>query len=306
MKIIALLMIFISSSSYSRNLNLIEMYSLRNAHEITPGQRGKTGFSFTGNKKIFDLKDEIDSQEIERVNSEMEYSYPYFLALYLEQRIIISEYTINFRVQNNLIANISNPVFPELQVFNIRSDMISFEKVIHLGEFLIRPRVLIFNKWYNEKNLSLENFVKEQTDLDMKEGKTYNPIYLDLHMDYSNFSQKFNLNFIGYDLFSKDKYNYLNSEFIHKYSLSNNFSLGYSLSPLYQGEYKISNTLAAVSQYTAKYFDLSMSLSRILQNFTIKLDLNRFLLNVGYLRIKKSNEFDYFNESINLKLEFLY
>ncbi len=82
--------------------------------------------------------------------------------------------------------------------------------------------------------------------------------------------------------------------------------MGYSLSPLYQGEYKISNTLAAVSQYTAKYFDLSMSLSRILQTFTIKLDLNRFLLNVGYLRIKKSNEFDYFNESINLKLEFLY
>ena len=282
------------------------MYSLRNAHDITSGQRGKTGFSFTGNKKIFDLKSEIDSQEIERVNSEMEFSYPYFLALYLEQRIIINDYAVHFRIQNNLVANISNPVFPELQLFNIRSDMVSFEKAIHLNKFSVMPRVLIFNKWYNEKNLSLENFVKEQTDLEMKDGKTYNPIYLDLLMEYSNFSQKFNLNFIGYDIFSKDKYNYLNSEFIHKYSISNNISLGYSLSPLYQGDYKISNTLAAVAQYTVSYLDMSMSLSRILQNFTIKLDLNRLLLNVGYLRIKKTNEFDYFNESINFKLGFLY
>jgi len=306
---VAFSFITLSFNLFGAQLNYLELYLLRSEHEEFTSQSGASEILINSSDRFNSLYQNLQSDDLEKINNEVEqaYSAPYMTRISLKQFVKFSDFIFRLSMHESISLRINNPVFPELDLFNVRTDSLSIQRKFNINQYISSKFVLSFiNRWYINQSYSLEELVTDDLELDLKQNETISTFYLDFFFESRVESFNHSLEMIGLDLLNRDLYDYQQS----KYKLLIETSLieyGFSMTPLYSGSYKLKDTLSLELQKRFLWpIDLTLSLSDLYKKLDLKFSLDHVALRLAYEQIK---EFDVStsevkNYSFNLILKY--
>lgn len=293
MKIFALLILsFYSNLGTSKELNYLEMSVLRNLHVFSDVKRGNTKVTLNSSKRFIDLYNALEETELSEINTAVEgaYNNPYKTQVEFTQTIFFKELMVELKVRESLIAEVNNPVFPELSVFNSRSDSISISQSFKRNQVTMTPKISFLNRWYIHRDFTLEEFIKDNVEIKLKEGKSYTPIYFDAKVQLDKKEHSFSLDTHALEVTNFDFYNYSFLELNYKYSLIEGAYLGFSFEPWYNADYLIQDTFGLLTSYDTGYnLELDLFISKLKTEAKAITKYKRFSLLAGYEDIKTSS-----------------
>ena len=124
--------LFYLNRTFSAELNYLKLYGLRNQHKVHDSIHGRTSIELNSSKRFLDLYHSIESNNIEKLREGVgsAYNRPLLSKLLLSQTILYQGFAFEVSTQDFLIAQVSNPVFPELYIFNAKADTFSIQKAV--------------------------------------------------------------------------------------------------------------------------------------------------------------------------------
>lgn len=297
-----------SFSLIAIELNYLQLSTLRSQHSFSQHNRGHTSLYLNSSKRFYELYSVSSEDEIDKLNKEVRDAYksPYKTHIALDQVIKYEELIFKLSFQDSLIVEINNPVFPEAKIFNIRSDSLSIQRTFHFFNIEMLTSLSLFNRWYIDKTYSLKDIITDEVALDLHNGKTYSPIYLDLFLQKNENKNYYSLDISSIDLFQNDKYSYSNSElsFLRKFSKT---FIGLSTPLLYEGDYLIEDKLSLLINYEFNSkFQLVSQISSINKNISLNYLSSKFSFDAGYEMINRTAISDDYIENFFIKLSILY
>ena len=297
-----------SRASLSK-IDPLNTLTLRSLHHFNFDRHGKTTIELNSSERFFDLYEALSSEELSEISAGVEnaYNYPYLSVAKIEQSFVYKNHLIEVRMHDLLIAELNNPVFPSMKLFNLRSDSISVQKMWKRGEFKVVPKLSLMNRWYINRSISLEEIVTDDLELDLKEGRTYVPLYLDLYTEKKLKSFKFFSYLTAVDLLDSDKYDY--AEFLLGSSLKliDPIEATFSFSPFYQGEYDLVDTVQLGLSYRYSLnFELLAEFSLLQQRLGLDIKYQHFESTLMFEKTRKSQIENKYTSNIGWQVSFRY
>lgn len=306
--LVVLIAILNSRASLSK-IDPLNTITLRSLHHFNFDRHGKTSIGVNSSERFFNLYDALSSEELSEISAGVEnaYNYPYLSVAKLEQSFVYKNHLVEVRMHDLLIAELNNPVFPSMKLFNLRSDSISVQKMWKRGEFKVVPRISLMNRWYINRSISLEEIVTDDLELDLKEGRTYVPLYLDLFAEKKLMGLIVSTYLTSLDLFDSDKYDYADLFLEISKPMGSKINLGVGLSPLYQGEYDLVDSVVLGGEYRAYHFlKFKLQVSQLQQSLGLNLKFQHFEGQLRAEKTKKSQIEDKYTNNISLGFSIRY
>ena len=294
---------------FASDLNYLQLSALRTQHEKISTSRGYTRLKINSSKRFFNLYNSIQSDDLNEISNAVEDAYidPYMTTIDAYQLIKYKDIFISIGSYNSLVAEINNPVFPEVDLFNVRSDNFSLSRKVFINEFLVESRMTYSNKWYIDKTISLEEVAKKEVEIELKPGETYTPIHLDIFFLYDIKDNYIEFNTYALDLLNSDKYSYWYSEFIYKKSFLYELNVGMKFSPIYAGDYLYQDTIGILAEYKFQdTFDIQTFLSTIEKELKVSLQFSRFQFDISWLERRRDSIGDQKINNIATQFTLLY
>jgi hypothetical protein len=293
---------------FASELNYLQLNALRQQHNLVSDFRGQTQMFINSSKRFFDLYNISDEDDLEKLNQEVNNAFksPYKTHISLDQVIVYKSFLIKINIQNSLIAEINNPVFPEAEVFNSRTDGLWVQNDFDYKDVKLKTNISYLNRWYIDETYSLKDIITDDIELEMQNSKTYTPLMLDLYFSKTNSSEEYKLNFIGFDLTNSDRYDYFFTE-IQYNLIYQRAKYGISFEPYYIGDYLLEDSLSLLFHYKFnKNLFLSTKLSQINKNILLSFNHEHFNLQTGYEMIHRTAISHDYIENFYLRLSLLY
>ncbi len=311
MKIYAIITfsLIITSTVKASNLNFIKLSALRNQHEFIKHNGGSTSLYVNSSQRFIDLYDSVQSDDISEIGQEIEsaYNHPYKTELFLAQRIRYQKYIFEVSAFESIVATINNPVFPELELFSVRSDTFGVQRSFELDKVKLITKLSISNRWYIDEQFSLEEIVQDEVEVDLNNGKTYTPIYFDIRASLDINRNNFSLTVLGLDLLNKDRFNYFTADINYMRLLNRYLSIGLILSPVFEGNYKIEETLGIYAMVNIhERLKLELKYTDLVSSLNSNLVFKHFDTQLGWERVRESTFSDLQVSNLYLKLQLKY
>ena len=301
--------LFYLNRTFSAELNYLKLYGLRNQHKVHDSIHGRTSIELNSSKRFLDLYHSIESNNIEKLREGVgsAYNRPLLSKLLLSQTILYQGFAFEVSTQDFLIAQVSNPVFPELYIFNAKADTFSIQKAVDFKNTKTLVKISYFNKWYIDKIYSLEQFVTDESEINLKSGKAYTPVYLDMNSSISSGQYNYIFNLRGVELFNSDKYSYYDTRARIERKLTKKLKISIDLPVIYKGEYSLFNDLQLGATFR---YNTNLSLrgfySRMRSEVHLENRWGRFYLDAMALRVKRSFLEESFVDNVAIRLGFDY
>jgi hypothetical protein len=291
---------------YASDLNYLQLHLLRDQHQIIKQSRGHSFLNLNSSKRFMALYNTLNEDNLERLNKEVDNAYqdPYKASINAGQVIKYKDTLFKLNISNALYLEVNNPVFPEADIFNIRTNGLWIQRNYKIKDWSFSTQISYLNRWYLEERYSLKDVITDNIQIELEEGKTYTPLYLDFHINKTFNEYKFNLITSGFDLFNSDRFDFYQV----RTSLSRDYkklTYGIAITPLYIGDYDSVNTLALLFNYRfSNHLELKSDLSNLEKTVGLNLNYNRFEINLNYEKIRRDmiteNEIE--NAQMNLIL----
>jgi hypothetical protein len=192
---------------------------------------------------------------------------------------------VNVKSLASTLIEINNPVFPEIDLLLVRSDILSVKRNIQYNSIDISPQLSLFNRWYNDRVYSLEHLITGEIDLEIKNGKTYTPVYLDLLLERKKDKIVFWSQATGFELFNTDPYEYNEIEVGARINSSTDLRYGFFFSPIYRGDYSFISTLGVEGKYSfSRYFSFDTKISSNYKQAYMTVEAKYLFLQIGLER----------------------
>ena len=310
MKMFVILLCSLSASStYSSDLNYLKLNVLRTQHSINSHLGGSSHILANSSKRFMDLLDSLQTEEMSEINESIDDSFntPYKAQVGIFQSVLIDDLLVEFSAQNSLVVEINNPVFPELELFNVRSDTLSIQKKIKLFETIFSIKLSLMNRWYIDNIFSLEEIITENVDMNLNNGDTFVPVYLDFRGIYETVDYRLIFEGVGFELTNVDDLDYYEFNTAFLKNVYKGVFVGGSLSPLYVGEYSIQDSARLVIKYDSyENFSADLKYSKLSKEINLSLRSGIFLIVAGIENIKKSYLSDVSTNNFSVKLGMKY
>lgn len=296
------------SSALASNLNHITLSTLRGLHGIDMYSGGSSKVLLNSSERFFDLYETLGDEELSEINDSVDSAYnaPYKTIFKLSQGIKVQNFLIGFEASDGLVGVINNPVFPEIELFNVRTNSVYLQNSFQYKSANITTKLSLMNRWYISEVYTLENLVERDLELELESGETYTPIYLDAVVTKPLDLVDLQLNITGVNLFNTDPYNYYEIKTSAFYHLNNEVKLGLGLSPLYAGEYLILDTVAGLASYNSEVLGVNASLSKLKQTLELKLNWRHFASVLGVEKDFVSIDSELYTENTYLEFQLKY
>jgi hypothetical protein len=315
MKKIFVLILFnliLSKQTYSQELNYLKLSALRGQHTFTDYKGGSTSLYLSSSDRFIDLYESIQTEDVSEIGKEVENAYenPYKTEIKLAQTIKYRDFLIKLSLYNSLIAEVNNPVFPELDLFNVRSNTLSIQKTFILDifdDFHITSKILISNRWYINELFSLKEIVKDEIEVELEGGKTYIPIYLDTKVGFTADKNIFTASLSGIEITENDRYSYFILQTQYYRQITKDITLGLSASPLYEGDYQFIDTVGLTFKLEiVSDVSLESKVSELDTYIEGSLDLKLLNFNFGWNHTREGSYSELYVSNFYLKLDMKY
>lgn len=300
---------FLCFKVYSSDLNYLKLNGLRDQHVINNHVGGSTQIYINTSKRFMDLLDSLQTDEISTINKSVEdaYNNPYKTHVAISQAFLIKDILVEVSTQDSLVAEINNPVFPELELFNVRSDILSIQKKYKINDYSFTPRLSVINRWYINEIFSLEEIITDNVDMDLKNGETLVPLYFDFQGIYKKNEYVVYVDGRGFELTTVDEFDYYELETSVLRNIYDSLFLGFSFTPLYRGSYSIQDSSSLIIKYNYHdYVITDIKISNLSKEVKTSVGWKNLLFSVGFENIKKSylSEVAINNFTIQLSLNY--
>lgn len=282
---------FLCFKVYSSDLNYLKLNGLRDQHVINNHVGGSTQIYINTSKRFLDLLDSLETDEVSTINKSVEdaYNNPYKTQVTVSQAFLIKDILFEISAQDSLVAEINNPVFPEIELFNVRADILSIQKNYKINDYSFTPKLSVMNRWYINKIFSLEEIITDNVDMDLKNGETLVPLYFDFQGIYKKNEYIFYFDGRGFELTTVDKFDYYELETSILKKIYYSSSLGFSFTPLYRGSYSIQDSSSLIIKYNNyDHVMTNIKFSNLSKEVKASVVWKNLLLSVGIENIKKS------------------
>lgn len=304
---VAIISILLSELCYGK-INNIKQQALLISHQFESYSKGgSTRLKLSTNKAILSLMEDVESEDVERIRDGLNDSYGeiYFSNLIARQSAKIGQFLVGVEANNAMIAEVNNPVFPEVDLYNVRTNLFYGQTSFEFHDITLISKLTLMNRWYIEDRYSIEDLV-EKVDLEIEGGKTFTPLFLDLGISYESSSEVLSSSILALDLLEKDRQRYTHTEVSYLKKIKDNFKVGLFASPYSEAEYSIEDSFGLFGKIDYRMFSFQSKISKLSQFAMIDFRCNAIGIDFGYRRILKSTDSNKAAENVELNLSLLY
>ena len=270
---------------FAKSLNYLKLKSLRYQHYFEDHSGGSTRVKVNSSKRVFELIEALETEELSRISNEIDKAYnePYRSTVNINQVIKHNKMIYGVDIYNSTVAELINPVFPEIEIFNIRSNSFWISKYIKHKNLILRPKLSFTQRWFIDEKYTLQDIINNNVDIKFQDTVPVDFAYFDLKVESSQSDVDFYFELIGLEITNNDRYKYYETLIGYKKNISKLINLGGTISPIFYGNYNVFETLSVDLRIIAsRNTKLDFKLSQLVRKLTFKTDWKNLNLSLGF------------------------